>query len=189
MIPPTPPLPLEPPKPGPEPLAPPAFTLLTLEPSPDALQPAKTQAPTTATAPKRRNCLAISPPVPHAGVDRPPGSASRPSMRRVTLAAFDATVFLRKCLIFIGSRPARPKACGRQRDRRRRIGCTAVALLFALGCRRSPPEPSENSAPSAAPAQSAAPSPPRGPARFAAAPRLVAIGDLHGDLAVTRAAL
>ena len=60
-----------------------------------------------------------------------------------------------------------------------------LMALFGTSCRRSPPEPSESAAPSASVAESA----PRGAPRFAAPARLVAIGDLHGDLAVTRAAL
>jgi hypothetical protein len=61
----------------------------------------------------------------------------------------------------------------------------ALVALVVLGCRRTPPEPTEGSAPSASSVEAA----PRGPPRFAAPARLVAIGDLHGDLAVTRAAL
>lgn len=66
----------------------------------------------------------------------------------------------------------------------------ALALLFVVaGCDGDrPPEPTTPPRPSASPAPtaSAAPAEVR---RLPAAPRVVAIGDLHGDLAATRKAL
>ncbi|HEY3494412.1 MAG TPA: metallophosphoesterase [Polyangiaceae bacterium] len=77
---------------------------------------------------------------------------------------------------------------------------SALLLLAALtiGCTRTPPEPAaretgerQSGAParSAAPALSAPVESPERPFRFPAAERIVAIGDLHGDLASTREAL
>jgi len=78
-----------------------------------------------------------------------------------------------------------------------------LVVVAALACTRAPPEPSgRDTAPAEAPASSkAAPTtevapalstPPEAaerPFRFPAADRVVAVGDLHGDLASTREAL
>jgi hypothetical protein len=65
-----------------------------------------------------------------------------------------------------------------------------LALLFAVaGCDGDrPPEPTTPPRPSAAPVVSASAAPAE-VRRLPAAPRVVAIGDLHGDLAATRKAL
>lgn len=73
-----------------------------------------------------------------------------------------------------------------------------LGALAASGCARSTPEPESRSAQATAPAQSVASPSPSVAApvhdtdtsyRFPAPERIVAIGDLHGDLAATRAVL
>jgi hypothetical protein len=66
----------------------------------------------------------------------------------------------------------------------------AVSLGLLLACDRKPPEPDRPASidpPKASAAPSAAVA--ATPYRFPAPPRLIAIGDLHGDLAAARAAL
>jgi len=75
----------------------------------------------------------------------------------------------------------------------------AVVALALAACDRSVPEPSpatrpvttgpQASAGSTAPTATAAAPPPEPPQRIPAPARIVAIGDLHGDLAATRTAL
>jgi hypothetical protein len=83
----------------------------------------------------------------------------------------------------------------------RRLHVLGLIALLLSGCERLAPPPSQRSESSsttnaakapgtAAAAESPSPSPSPGPsaARLPAPPRLVAIGDLHGDIAATRAA-
>jgi hypothetical protein len=69
----------------------------------------------------------------------------------------------------------------------------ALCATLLLGCSRSPPEPREEkkSEPAATATSDAPAAPPAQarPFRFPAPERLVAIGDVHGDLTATRAAL
>lgn len=72
-----------------------------------------------------------------------------------------------------------------------------VALAFALGCKEKPPEPSRPEPPAVRKSAASATSAEKPAqtavgteaARLPAVERLVAIGDLHGDLAATRAVL
>jgi len=66
----------------------------------------------------------------------------------------------------------------------------ALLATLALGCRREDPTPAPTkTAPRPAPKASAAPAPAAAPFRFPSAERIVAIGDVHGDLEATRRAL
>jgi hypothetical protein len=78
------------------------------------------------------------------------------------------------------------------------LRCSPMTRLLAwlllvpwLGCSRTPPEPSAHEKQPVKPAVSAirSPSPSERSFRFPAAERVVAVGDLHGDLASTREAL
>ena len=70
----------------------------------------------------------------------------------------------------------------------------AVALLLCLAACKREPEPQSRPTPAAPPRQQeiakpAPPAVPPAPVRLPAAPRVVAIGDLHGDIDQARAAL
>jgi hypothetical protein len=70
--------------------------------------------------------------------------------------------------------------------------CLLAPLILSLGCQRAPAEPqTRGQAPPKAPqaAATAKAVVPERPYRFPAAERLVAVGDLHGDLKSTRQAL
>lgn len=97
----------------------------------------------------------------------------------------------------------KPPAERKSRARSRlALGLVGGALLFTLGCESKPrpsqpaKEPAASERPSAATEKQPATSPPppapairERPFRFPAPKRLVAIGDLHGDLAATRRVL
>ena len=96
-----------------------------------------------------------------------------------------------------GRRPGRRTACGRVAGGWMGWLAAVLWLLLLLGaCDRSP-EPAPTRAQSASPSRAAPPEPktaasseaPRSRLRHPAAERIVAIGDVHGDLAATRAAL
>lgn len=74
-----------------------------------------------------------------------------------------------------------------------RAVAVAVALVAAFGCRKEP-SPANESAPKPPPAKAPTAAEPACdldpiPLRYPAAPRVVAIGDLHGDLDATRSVL
>jgi len=70
-----------------------------------------------------------------------------------------------------------------------RSSIVLALLAAALACSKTQPEPAVKAAPKAAPATQQAPIDDDTSFRFPAAERVVAIGDLHGDLAATRRAL